>query len=274
MKITAKKFATTLAAAGLMLATVGAKADIISGWHLNLSNFAGGGDAVNIDYANINGKSTVVQNIAFGSPVNQTFTDNGFLAFTGYQEVGGFFPDSFQLPTGYRSMYLTFSGLTGKFNAGNTITFDQGSGQVNLWLDSDTDANPATGSTIKLASFAVVAPSGGSGINFFGGAGGTATIDVTLHETFQATANLFQDEFGNNINPAWDLELVNVNSLIDPRVNPNPAYHLDQFGNGYANLQLTNAGQFHLSAIPEPGSVALAGIGLLGLLAGIKRRRA
>lgn len=273
MKIIAKKFVSSLVGAGLLVAAMSAGATPLSGWRLNLGDFAGGVNATNIDYANINGASNVVQNILHGSPVGQSFTDSGFLGFSSYQEVGGFFPEGFALPTGYHSMYLSFSGLTGIFNPDNTITFNPGSGSINLWLDSDTDANPATGTVLKLASFAVVAPSGGSGINFFGGAGGTATIDVTMHETYALDPNLFEDSAGNPVSPTWNLFLPDVNSLLNPHVNPNPVYNLDAFGNGTANLSLLNGGQFNITTIPEPGTVALAGVGLLGLLAGMKRRR-
>jgi hypothetical protein len=88
-------------------------------------------------------------------------------------------------------VYFKFTNLTGIFNANGTITFNPSSG-VTLYSEDDKDFNPATGNVKTLATFNLISPSGGSNVNFFGGADPTGTINVTLVET-SGIAGLFTD---------------------------------------------------------------------------------
>ena len=272
MKTYIKKLQLGIVAAILVSSVVSANATILDAWRFNLSAAgAGGGDATNIDYIVVDGKSTVLQQLVGGSPVGQTFSDSGFLSFIQYHQESALLTDNFILPTGYTRLYLKFDNLTGIFNPGNTVTFNPDIGTIKLWLDSDSDVNPATGTSLELASYKIKAPSGGSAINFYGGAGGTATIDITLMLDTQIAPNLFQNSAGVNFDPLMVLHLVNVNSLIDPNFNPNPTFPAG--GTGTSVLHVNNAGQYNATTVPEPGTLALTGLGLMGLLIGSRRRK-
>ena len=276
MKTNAKKLLLALMSAGLMVGATAANAStIMNNWQLDLSAVNGTGALIsNIDHLNLSGSSTVVQNVAGGTALGQTFTDSGYLQFTQYvKETGSGGPGFLTIPklgengSGdfYQTMYLTFSGLTGTVKNDGTIKFDAGSGTVKLWLDTDDNLN-ASDNADSIAEFQVVAPSGGSDLNFFGGGGSNATIDVTL-KMLSAVAGLFKDSLGVAIDPNWTLELINTGSLLT-----NQIVNVDQFGNGDTTLIVNNGGPFNLAKVPEPATLALAGIGLLGLF-GMMRRK-
>jgi len=274
-----------------------ASAAIINAWQFNLAAangtydngvaLAGLTSTTNIDHIEVSGHSTVLQslNVANGSPIGQTFTDSGFLQLTGYKpEPGG----GIALPLGTDGannvLYFQFTGLTGVFNTDGTITFAPSVGKVKLFLDGDgnTDPTSSAGLSKLLATFDMVAPSGGSNLNFFGGANPTGTIDVTLKET-SGVANLYKDSSGATLPLTLTLHLVNVNALTDPNFNPNPSFsgpgvcNASSGGAGcnLATLNVQNAGQYNLATpVPEPGTLSLLGAGLLLLGFGVRRRKA
>lgn len=241
--------------------------------------FSGLGTRTNIDHVVLQGTSTVTQTVAGGSPIGQPFTDSGFLALTTSVPEGGGI-GAF-LPLGdAMGLYFEFVGLTGVFNADSTITFDAGSGSIRLVLDSDTDGDSSTGDILELATFDIIDPSGGSDVNFLGGANPTGTIDITLLQTseFGATplvSSIFKDSSGNglSINDPFNLHLGNVNALIDDNFDPNPDNSgVDGDGNGDAIIYVQNGGQYNVTTVSEPGTLAALGLGLL-VLGGMTARR-
>jgi len=263
----------TTAFLALSLAGSPASADVLEGWNLNL-NVANGGTfsdatpisgltpSTNIDFYDISGQSTVVQTEHLGSPVGQSFTDSGFLNLTEfYQEStegnSPRFSVGTTVPTGDH-LYFQFAGLTGTFSSGGTIGFNPSAGTIELVLQD------SGGGTSTLANFKIVAPSGGSNVDFFGGANPTGTIDLTLIET-SGLAGLYTDSASNPLPLDITLHLGNVNALIAPGISPNPNCTLDGSGNGSCTVVVNNGGQYNLAfAAPEPGTLALLGSGLLG----------
>lgn len=272
-----KRTITAIALAGAMtLGAQSAQAVALDGWNLNLSvaeginGLTGLSDITNIDQFTITGESTVVQNFANFSPVGQSFVDSGFLQFTTFNTESS----ALQIPIdpslgNAQALYLSFSNLTGVFNADGSITFDAGAGTIDLILDQDGDLNPATNGT-SIAQYQIVDPSGGSDVDFFGGLNPTGTIDVTL-EQIGGIPGLFTDQNGNDLDLPFVFQLVNVNAQQE---NP-PVLNLDGNGDGTAIVDpISNSGQFNISIVPEPGTLGIFGVGLLGLgIAAARRRR-
>jgi hypothetical protein len=270
---------------------------VLNAWNFNLGllngagNYSHGGgitagaaNLTNVDHIELSGNSVVQQSLLGGSPNGQAFIDNGYLQLTGYKAEpgnGAFLPLTAGLNIngnniGANIVYFKFTNLTGVFNPNGTITFNP-SGGIALYSDDDADFNPLTGNVKTLATFNLINPSAGSNLNFFGGANPTGTINVTLIET-SGISGLYTDSSNNVLPFNITLHLGNVNALVDPNVHPNPAVSAGPCaagsapGTDCATLHAQNAGQYNIALnIPEPGTLALLGFGLLG--AGFVTRR-
>lgn len=275
------KFRTLLMSAPVALAIVACAgtakaATILNGWNLNLSaanglnGFSGLSDATNIDQIIVNGNATITQTVVGGVALGQPFSESGVLQLISFEEEpGGGAVESFDLGNA-RALYLAFTGLTGVLNPDSTITFDQGSGSIRLVLDSDADLNPLTGTTLTLATYEIIDPSGGSNLDFFGGTAANATVDVTLQQ-LTGLPLLYTGAGGGDLESPLVFHLVNVDSLLDPRFPNNPDNSGVIGGNGSSIIHVRNSGQYNIAAVPEPATLGLFGVGLL--LLGLTARR-
>lgn len=281
MKNLAKSTAlAATAAAGFLLAAPNAFSAPVDAWNFNASVLNGlvlsdadiiGGatDLQNLDHINVVGRSTINQTLAGFSPVNQPFIESGVLQLNTGTPEGLGATSAVNFGNGLVG-YIAFSGLTGTFNADNTITFTPGSGSISLWVDNDGDLDPSTGGVLKLADYELLF-GGGSDLNFFGGVAPNGTVNVTTKITWAIDDQLFTTAGGDSLT-TLALHLVNTDSLLDPNFSPNPdASGVDAQGNGISIAHVQNNGQYNITQVPEPTTVFLLGSGLAFL--GMRARK-
>ncbi|MBJ6723663.1 PEP-CTERM sorting domain-containing protein [Geomesophilobacter sediminis] len=262
-----KKRIVALLAGLLLCGASSAMANVIlDSWQMDLSAY-GGGTYTNIDRLTIDGNGQVFQTLPLA--LGASFTETAVLGVVkGIHEPGNSISNQFNINLGPSNQFLYFqaSGLQGKvtgFDAtGFTYSFTPGVGSIELILDNDGTAGTADDNV--LATFSVVAPSGGHDNGNLGGAGETGTTNLTARFD-SVVAGLFHTS--TNLDFAslsgLTLGLVNTNNLITG-VTPTA---------GGVNLEVASSGQVNMAVVPEPSTMLLLGAGFMGL-AIFKKRKA
>jgi hypothetical protein len=261
-------FATMLATVAL---TGAAHATVANNWTLDLSAF-GAGTYTNIDHIDISGQSTVKQ--TFSNPFTlqngDTFTESGLLNLSQYYVEPGAATDvnSFAFGALYKHLYVDIEGITGKVSNVTATGFDYiitpGTGTIKLYLD--TDFNTTNAGTQLLASLTTLAPSGGhNNGTILGGAGINGTSDLTGVFSSVLPGVFLANGVDFGALPAGEVAfgLANTNNLLQSQTVVS--------SNG-VDLVFNSGGQLNVSSVPEPGTLALLGAGMIGLI-GLKRRR-
>lgn len=262
--------------AGLLLAcATSAVAIPLSNWNLNLGAL-GGSNTTGITDVTLNGFSQLDQTIVGNSAIDNSFTFSGSLGWVQYQPYGGGAPASFGLPGGYSDLFFRFSGLTGTLDAFGNATFVPGGGSIGLYLDNGGSLIPSVGA-LTLATFDLGPGSSAEDIAYYDGFSIAPffTLDFRL---VSALAGLFTDDQGNPILPGADFTAI-VDGLLDLNFPDNPS--AVPSGDGTSVNILVNAGYIGAvnvqggpvaNPIPEPGSLLLIALGLMGVV-GLRSQR-
>ncbi|OAH98350.1 flocculation-associated PEP-CTERM protein PepA [Methylomonas methanica] len=255
--------------AGSMFSTNASAAQLLN-WQLDTSGI-GGSNQTGINNLSFNGASYIDTNANAGDPIGTafTFTDKGVF------NVGQYNNGSFFSWVGTNELTANFSA-TGTGTLGGAFSFNAG-GTLDLYFasgaDKDYGANSNTYGTTNgalIASFTQLAGGGGL-VN----PDGTPTANGQITLLYQSTfldQNVWKNSLGTSLPILLTLGFVTSNAAN----LPNPDANLQAALGGNAGslppdyFYVTNGGQFKLETVPEPATLALIGVGLLG--ASFRRR--
>lgn len=279
MKSFANKLSTyaagvAVAAAVAFAPTAYAQSSQIGNWQLSLP---GGPTNFNLNNLSFNGASSIVNTVS-GSGF--TFTDNGVFNIT--QKNGG-------VPLGLGGGQLTLNYINGSGTGtlGGGITFSN-TGVLEVYYNTTatfgTKAENRYGATdgVLLATFQQVAGGGGT-VKSDGTPGDNGNLTLNFQSTY-LRADTWYDSTGTQLAVGRTLGFVTSNASQDLSnncpgagctVDPNLLAALGGVlpNNAPSNFLVTNGGQVKLdvSPVPEPGTLAMMGLGLAGVA--LARRR-
>jgi len=278
---------TKLASIGLLvMASSAASATTIGiqdAWQLDTTGAGAtiGSLTTNIGHLNLSGGVGYV-NQSFGGngvmDVGDPFTEYGAIftvnitpeSCTGACDSG--FPASFSSPLA--GLKLVYTGLAGILTSvsGGSVTYAFNSGVGNISIEGTADGISYT----TLANLTPINPSGGSLGAFLGGILANGTTDMmTRVSTAGYLSNLFRDSTGASLDSyVNNLPFGNLFAAIHTQNTLGQPASCTTDGSGNilsCDLVVNSDGSLNLT-VPEPGTVALIGIGLMALF-GFSRRR-
>lgn len=279
------KTITRLASIGLfVMASSAANATSIGiqdAWQLDTTGAGIPSVTTNIGHLNLSGGVGYV-NQSFGGngvmDVGDPFTEYGAIFSISVTKENCVGPCDNGLPVVFASplsgLRLQYTGLAGTLTSvsGGSVTYAFDSGVGNVSIEGTTDGT----TFITLANLTPINPSGGSLGAFLGGIIANGTTDMmTRVSTNGYTSNLFRDSTGASLDQFVNmLPLGTLLAAIHTQNTLGQPASCTTDGSGNilsCDLVVNSDGSLNLT-VPEPGTVALIGIGLMALF-GFSRRR-
>lgn len=254
---------------------------------------ANGGAAVNVpDDFTTSGGSSINQTFTGGADDNRLDDGDTFTEFGGLNVIStGQFPGDlpFLLDGGSTNLYISYTGLSGSISnfvdgglestvangaaglAGDVfdLTLDAGVGEIYFYIDDDLTPNSSAGE-IVVAELTLTQGVGTAPEFILGNAEGQFGFVgefTSVRDGFWNTGL-----FGDPTSKDFDDILTDL-PVLAASFNLGATFvSATDAANGGIDIAVTNEGSFEVSVVPEPTTMMLFGIGLLGI-AGVSRRK-